>query len=497
MIRWASLRFPFLPVERSSRAHDASSPAPPLVLTARRGAREEVVAFSEELAGLGLRPGMTAVAARALHTDVEIRRHDSEDDRRTLEGLAAVFVRYTPDVFLDGEGLLLEIGRTAKLFGGEDALISGARTLGRRLGYTIRCGVADVPAAARALARAAPPSRSHAPGSSLEEALAPLPIGALAPSLDEAEACRLLGLDRLGDLFALPRQGLAARLGDALVRRLDAVLDERSEVLDRFRPRPSFHEKIEWWPPTDDRGRLAFAAKRLFDQAEELLAIRERGILRVELTLGAPDRAVADRSLSLSSSRRTRSSEVFCRLLQHRLERETLRAPIDRLELRLGDAAPLKLTQLGLFDDQTEPTWNGKAFGLYDRLVGRLGEQRVCAFSLCSDHRPERAWHWHAPDPDAPVGLAPAPGRRPLELDEPPLQIAVETDSTDRPVVLRQEGRALPLQALRGPERVESGWWDGDDIRRRYFEVETEDGVRLWIFEDLRTGHWLRHGLFS
>jgi hypothetical protein len=42
--------------------------------------------------------------------------------------------------------------------------------------------------------------------------------------------------------------------------------------------------------------------------------------------------------------------------------------------------------------------------------------------------------------------------------------------------------------ALRsGPERIESGWWDGGDVVRDYYVVGTRAGVRLWIYRERRT----------
>ena len=41
-------------------------------------------------------------------------------------------------------------------------------------------------------------------------------------------------------------------------------------------------------------------------------------------------------------------------------------------------------------------------------------------------------------------------------------------------------GHGLQLQA--GPERVESGWWDGGDVRRDYYRVATGEGQQAWAF---------------
>ncbi|HJS39615.1 MAG TPA: DNA polymerase Y family protein, partial [Burkholderiales bacterium] len=47
---------------------------------------------------------------------------------------------------------------------------------------------------------------------------------------------------------------------------------------------------------------------------------------------------------------------------------------------------------------------------------------------------------------------------------------------------------------LAGPERIESGWWDGGDVRRDYYVAECE-GALGWIFR--ACDGWFLHGLFA
>jgi protein ImuB len=54
-----------------------------------------------------------------------------------------------------------------------------------------------------------------------------------------------------------------------------------------------------------------------------------------------------------------------------------------------------------------------------------------------------------------------------------------------------------PQAVLSGPERVESGWWDGGDVARDYYLVRGSDGARQWVFQDLRSHQWFLHGLWS
>jgi protein ImuB len=48
-----------------------------------------------------------------------------------------------------------------------------------------------------------------------------------------------------------------------------------------------------------------------------------------------------------------------------------------------------------------------------------------------------------------------------------------------------------------GPERIETGWWEGPTVRRDYYRAETDSGNLWWIYRDLRTGEWFLHGRFS
>jgi len=71
-----------------------------------------------------------------------------------------------------------------------------------------------------------------------------------------------------------------------------------------------------------------------------------------------------------------------------------------------------------------------------------------------------------------------------------------------RPVWLLDE--PLPLQKpeiLQGPERIESGWWDGKGVTRDYYVARQSKGAhsssRLWVFQERRSKRWYLHGVFA
>ena len=54
------------------------------------------------------------------------------------------------------------------------------------------------------------------------------------------------------------------------------------------------------------------------------------------------------------------------------------------------------------------------------------------------------------------------------------------------------------LTLLKGPERIESGWWDGNDVMRDYYVARNPSGATFWIYrERSKRADWFLHGVFS
>jgi protein ImuB len=112
---------------------------------------------------------------------------------------------------------------------------------------------------------------------------------------------------------------------------------------------------------------------------------------------------------------------------------------------------------------------------------------------LIAEHRPEAAW------------------RRVHELclsAAPKVSEGLIDQGMPRPVWLLDE--PLPVtkpQLLQGPERIESGWWDGKGVARDYYvarpQGEGQDGsshshgIRLWVFQERQSKRWYVHGIFA
>jgi len=130
---------------------------------------------------------------------------------------------------------------------------------------------------------------------------------------------------------------------------------------------------------------------------------------------------------------------------------------------------------------------------LIERLSARLGADRVFGIALADDHRPERDWkqsHSRAVgNPARAKALDHHRGRRPTWL-------------LPRPHKLVTEGGLPLLQGVldltSGPERIEAGWWDGEEVRRDYYVATNPRGESFWIYREHRDiAAWYLHGVFS
>jgi protein ImuB len=495
VIRWMSVRLPGLPIERLMQMlPDASHRL--LALAAREGAREIVKAASRAAASSGVREGLPLAAARAICAGLEVRPHQPEADRALLRRLAVLCLQFTPDVCLDDPlGLFLEVGRTHARFGGEIRLAERVQELLRSLGHAAQIGLASTRPAARALAKSGKNAIQVGPLGDPRPALLGPPIHLIDLSWEVSLACDALGIRAVGDLLKLPRSGVASRFGDDLLYQLDCLVGARDEPVARVLPPPRFLERLDLLDPVEDASCILFAAKRLFDLAEADLLAKDRGVEELKLACDLTNGEQVP--IVLRPSRPTRQSRTFLRLLQYRLEREKLPAPATGLHLSFDRTVPLHETQHLLFEEDPGFRESEETLDLKDRLSIRLGEDRVNAAVLVPDHRPEMAFRLIPSRQERIEERIRPSGIRPLEIVSRPEPLIVESDLWGRPIAILTGSLKGELRLVRGPERIESGWWDGNDVQRSYFEVETKSGSHLWLFRDSKTGAFFAHGAFS
>ena len=376
--------------------------------------------------------------------------------------------------------LLLEIKGSVKLFGSLQQLHEGLDACWRRLGLPAQSAAAPSTLAALWLARAG--TRSQIEDSELLAGhLAKLPLACTAWDAERLQTLRAMGVTHLGELMRLPRAGLARRLGLALLGDLDIALGRRYAPRRAFVRPERFRERCDFETEIEHVAYLEQALEPLIERCARFLRRRQAGIQTLRLKLNHREGPATCVQLGLASitSERRRLSDVLCQ----KLVRLDLRAPVRGMELISGSLRALPASSLDVFAGFTGAGSRDSAPQLVERLRARLGEDAVYGVCLIPEHRPEAAW------------------RRVHELR---LSAAarVEEASIDqkqpRPVWLLNEPMPLPKpEILQGPERIESGWWDGKGVARDYYIARHPDGVRLWVFQERQSKRWYVHGVFA
>lgn len=440
------------------------------VVAATAAARARGVCHGQRLAG-------ALAVAPALH----LRERDSALEAATLTELADWAGRYTSAVSLDPpDTVLLEAASSLQLFGGVAAL---AQEISRSLpatGLHALIAAAPTPLAARWLARTRPGSLiAQAPG--WQCCLDALPVELLADgtplSATVLDLMRGVGVTHIGDAARLPRDGLARRQGALVHEILARARGERPDPRPWHVPPERFESRLVLPASVSHTEPLLFAAGRLFAGLSAWLAARQSVLDRCCLQLEHADGPAT--RLEILTGQAGRDDGRLLMLAREHLAALRLPAPVEALRLYAEHPLPAPGQSGDLFGDPEVE--RGSAALLLDRLRARLGAAAVHTVLPVSEHRPERAWQRAQPGTRQPRFSLPA-GARPLWLMPAP-----------RPLT---STRALTL--LNGPERIESGWWDGADVRRDYYVAQTPDNALWWIFENLDPpGGWYVHGFFG
>jgi protein ImuB len=426
---------------------------------------------------------MGLTAACALAPDLHYRQRDPAAEATALEHVAAWAVQFTPAVSPQPpQGLLLEIEGSLRLFGGIGNILESVKRGITDMGYTVSLACAPTVAAAWLLARGGA-EQVFAGRRAIREAISPLPVSVLDCEAQTLDALAAIGVRTIGDLLKLPRNGTARRFGQRVLDQLDRALGERPEARKFFTAPPRFDAAIELAAATANAEALLFPARRLLTQLAGYLAGRCAGVQQFRLVFQHED--APGTALEIGLAAPSREAERFVLLARERLAATALAAPVTRIGIEAGEILTLAGESGSLFPDRAGDP--GDWARLVERLRARLGPDAVHGLAPRDEHRPERAWQATAPGACAePAARAP----RPLWLLEQPRPLA-EVES-------KPHYRDGPLSLIAGPERIESGWWDGADVKRDYFIAQTPDHSTLWVYRDRkRPGRWFLHGIFG
>src|SRR5690606_26500695 len=355
------------------------------------------------------------------------------------------------------------------------------------------------PLAALWLSRA---RREESAGETLAARLGPLPLGVTRWPDTALDLLEGIGVTTIGECLRLPRDGFARRAGHAYLAALDKALGKLADPRVPFEPSKHLDFEIELADESTSLAVFVDAVTRMAEQLARELTIRHAQVGKLVLVF--EHRRAEPTVHRLELLEHTGNGLRLLELLCDKLERIELPAPATALRLRAGPLEPAVAEAGRLFkgDGSTE---GGARARLVERLRGRLGESAVHGLAPAADHRPERA-STATEVPGVLLRRSGAERRRAARAREsgaggtgtsgadvrgtgasdaaasgaPGSARVGDTSGTlrepsgERPLWLSPAPEPLrcvagkpylagTLRMIDGPERIESGWWDGQD----------------------------------
>lgn len=470
---WLYLHFPHLLLDHIRRTREEVG-----ALVIVEGSGQKVIQACPEARDQGVHAGMRLKTALSLVPELGTVRADQQQEARILEDQARWLYRYAAHIVLvPPDGLMAEIGSLKRLYGGLPAAWQTVEQALDERQLTAWPGLGHTPLAARLIARAGKGECTDDKGH-IQRTLDQMPL--LAAEFDARTCTRLqrLGLNTLGEVFALPAAELARRLSPETLARVQKIQGTRPDPQAPWQPPHQFRQQADFVQEIEQSQGLLFPLQRILTELEEDLCWRQQETDSLLLVLR--HRHEEPTRVRIRTSGPEHRADAFLNLVRLRFEQQPLRAPVVSLQLSvkrfLGREAATGQDLLGETQDLNE-AWHT----LMSRLQARLGDQALKQLSPQADHRPERAWSAsgvHRNNRPAGTTANQLP-RRPLWLLQGPQPLT-----------------EAPIAWFAGPERISGGWWDGHRVHRDYYIAQLSSGQLAWVFRDIREG-WFVHGWFG
>src|SRR3954466_1582732 len=213
------------------------------------------------------------------------------------------------------------------------------------------------------------------------------------------------GIHTIGQLAALDKQQLGARLGPEAVRMWERANGRSNRLLKLIRPSESFQESFEFEREIETAEPLLFMLRRFLEQLAVRLAAIYLVTKKLTLRITFGNKEIYERVFKIPQP--TNDVDLLFRMLQTHLENFRSEHPIVAVALSVEPSKPAR-EQFGLFETTLRnPHQLSETLA---RLTGLLGADHVGTPVLEETHRPDAfQMKSFSSTGSQPVGLAGAP----------------------------------------------------------------------------------------
>jgi protein ImuB len=394
-----------------------------------------------------------------------------------------------------GPGLVfVDIVGLEHLLGADAQIAERLARASRAVGLPARVGVATTRTAARIAARLAARTAVIPPGDEAA-ALAPVEVGTLDWPPEVAAALARWGIATLGDLAALPRAGLAARLGAAGLTAHDLACGRDTTPFRPWTPPPFWEEAqaLDW--EIDTLPALEAVLERVLGRLTARLAAAYLVADGLQLRLALRSGAHHARALALACP--MDETRPMLTVLMHDLAARPPQAAVVGVAVQ-AHAVPRRAVP-GTLGRPAAPAVRDLATVL-SRLVALVGADNVSAAAVADSHHPD-AWRAAPLQANADAGVAAEPlveHALAFRRLRPPRPVTVETDATGRPLAVRGAlSDVARVVRCAGPWRTSGDWWDTTPWSREEWDLALDDTHVIRLLHDPLKATWLFDGAYD
>src|SRR6266566_2142890 len=292
------------------------------------------------------------------------------------------------------------------------------------------------------------------------------------------------GIHTLGQLAALDKEQLAARLGPEALGMWKRANGKSQRLLKLVRPPESFEESFEFENEIETAQPLLFMLRRFLEQ----LALRLGAIYLVakelSLQITFANKQVYERVFKIPQP--TNDVDLLFRMLQTHLENFKSEHPIVAVALITEPIKPAR-EQFGLFETTLRnPSQLSETLA---RLSALLGADRVGTPVLEETHRPDafrlEPFTWAVesavPSGESSHALRTAHATA-VRRFRPAVAASVFLDE-DRAAHVRSADIRGNVIEQRGPYLISGNWWDEKSWARAEWDLHTENGEVVRVHE--------------
>ncbi len=497
---WLCLHFHQLALNIACR--DEQHLNQPLVVTEK----QRVYQCNFAATNLGIKPGHSMDTAFTLSERVTTTERNQDRETAALKHLAQWAYQFTSNVAIKGSNcLILEVAGSLTLFGGLSKLRSKIQLGLEEQGYCTDMAASSTPQAAILLAIAGLMDSSL----NAKADIGPAPVECLQTSNKVVLGLQQMGIHNLHQLLALPISGLARRFDTYFIDYLQRLTGDKPDPQTFISPVANFYHDVTFLHDVTNLASLTFPINRLLGELTSFLSGRQ--LWANHMTWHISHRSHSRQSFSVYLAAPANDNKMFLTLTQLKLDQIKSVKEVDNIALSVNRFFPAGQESADLFGDNrssgaqhsvqrgvqpeaqrgVQPN-SDQQNQLLNMLTARLGPGKCFGLSEANDHRPEKAW-------------------KKIRLHEKDYWVSPKQEGLPRPSFLLPTPKALnvvdntpclggKLALVKGPERIDFGWWDqpiDKPLTRDYYVARQRDGGLLWVFKHLDAGRWYLHGIFS